>query len=315
MTGLRRGGPPAGVSVRNAQRPSAHRLPAFPAHQHPRQGPDRGRGCRGRRGLRGSSGRCTTCSFSGSENGPSFPPTRCLQVLSGYAQELGLDVERFNRDLQEHTFQARVMGQYQEAVTMGLPGTPSFIVNGRMYPTDQWGISYQGLSALIGLALLEPRLYSAPPALQIDPARQYVATIRTPKGDIAIELYAAQAPLNVNSFIFLARQGWYDGTTFFRVIPNFVVQAGDPTGTAAGTPGFQCDDEIGDLKFDAGGSRGHRQRWSQHGQQPVLHHTGPPARSGRALHDYREGSEGAGDSPGAAGAEPGQSNRPAGAGD
>lgn len=175
------------------------------------------------------------------------------QVLAGYAQELGLDVEQFNRDLQAHTFQERVMEQYQEAVALGLPGTPSFIVNGRMYPTNQWGISYQGLSALIGLALLEPRLYSAPPALQIDPARQYIATIRTPKGEIAIELYADQAPFNVNSVVFLAREGWYNGTTFFRVIQDFVVQAGDPTGTAAGTPGFQCDDEIGDLKFDAAG--------------------------------------------------------------
>jgi len=183
----------------------------------------------------------------------ALPADQMPQVLAGYAQELGLDVERFNRDLQEHTFQAKVMGQYQEAVAMGLPGTPSFIINGRMYPTDQWGISYQGLSALISLALLEPRLYSAPPTLQIDPARQYVATVRTPKGDITIELFAAQAPLNVNSFVFLAREGWYDGTTFFRVVPNFVVQAGDPTGTAAGTPGFQCDDEIGDRKFDAAG--------------------------------------------------------------
>ncbi|MFN3762013.1 MAG: peptidylprolyl isomerase [Anaerolineae bacterium] len=109
------------------------------------------------------------------------------------------------------------------------------------------------MSALIGLALLEPRLYSAPPERQIDPTRQYIATIRTPKGDIVMELYPSQAPLNVNSFVFLAREGWYDGTTFFRVIPGFVVQAGDPTGTAAGTPGFQCDDEIGDLKFDAAG--------------------------------------------------------------
>ncbi len=182
-----------------------------------------------------------------------LPADQMPQVLTGYAQELGLDVERFRRDLDAHTYQAKVMEQYQEAVKMGLPGTPSFIVNGRMYPTDRWGISYQGISALIGLALLEPRLYSAPPAFQIDPTRQYVATIRTPKGEIGVELYAAQAPLNVNSFIFLARQGWYDGTTFFRVIPGFVVQAGDPTGTAAGTPGFQCDDEIGDLKFDAAG--------------------------------------------------------------
>ncbi len=183
----------------------------------------------------------------------SVSDDQLLEVLAGYAQELGLDVERFRRDLREHTFQEKVMGQHQDAITMGLPGTPSFIVNGRMYPTDRWGISYQGLSALIGLALLEPRLYSAPPAPQIDPARRYVATIRTPKGDIVMELYASQAPLNVNSFVFLAREGWYNGTTFFRVIPGFVVQAGDPTGTAAGTPGFQCDDEIGNLKFDAAG--------------------------------------------------------------
>lgn len=183
----------------------------------------------------------------------SLPADQMPQVLIGYAQELGLDVERFRQDLQKHTFQAKVMAQYQDAVAMGLPGTPSFIVNGRMYPIDQWGISYQGIHALIGLALLEPRLYSAPPAQQVDPARQYIATIRTPKGDIVIELYASQAPLNVNSFVFLAREGWYNGTTFFRVIPDFVVQAGDPTGTAAGTPGFRCDDEIGDLKFDAAG--------------------------------------------------------------
>lgn len=175
------------------------------------------------------------------------------QVLAGYAQELGLDVERFRRDLENRTFQEKVAGQYQEAVAMGLPGTPSFLINGRLYPTDQWGISYQGLNALISLALLEPHLYSAPPPFQIDTTRQYIATIRTPKGDIEIELHATQAPLNVNSFVFLAREGWYDGTTFFRVIPGFVVQAGDPTGTAAGTPGFQCDDEIGDLQFDAAG--------------------------------------------------------------
>lgn len=174
-------------------------------------------------------------------------------VLAGYAEELGLDVARFTKDLENHTYRDRVMAQYQDAVRMGLTGTPSFIVNGRIYPTDQWGISYQGINALIGLALLEPRLYDAPPAQQIDPSRRYVATIRTDRGDIVMELYASKAPANVNSFIFLAREGWYDGTTFFRVIPGFVVQAGDPTGTAAGQPGFQCDDEISDLRFDAAG--------------------------------------------------------------
>lgn len=175
------------------------------------------------------------------------------QTLAEYAKELGLDVARFTNDLENHTFQDKVKKQYQEAVTLGLMGTPSFIINGRAYPTDQWGISYPVLNALVSVALLEPRLYKAPPPQQIDPSRQYVATIRTAKGDIVVELDAAQAPANVNSFVFLAREGWYDGTAFFRVIPGFVVQAGDPTGTGAGTPGFQCDDEISDLRYDAAG--------------------------------------------------------------
>lgn len=182
-----------------------------------------------------------------------LPADQMPQVLAGYAEELGLDVDRFTRDLENHTFQEKVMAQYRDATNMRLPGTPSFIVNGRFYPTDQWGVSYQGINALIGLALLESRLYSAPPPRQIDPSRRYAATIHTDKGDIVVELYAAQAPANVNSFVFLAREGWYNGTTFFRVVPGFVVQAGDPTGTGAVRPGFQCDDEISDLRYDAAG--------------------------------------------------------------
>ncbi len=191
--------------------------------------------------------------FQRQQEWTGLPTDQMPQVLAGYAKELGLDVDRFTKDLENHTYRDKVMRQYQDAVNMGLPGTPSFIINGRLYPTDQWGISYQGINALIGLALLEPRLYDAPPARQIDPSRQYIATIRTDKGDIVIELYSAKAPANVNSFVFLAREGWYNGTTFFRVIPGFVVQAGDPTGTAAGQPGFQCDDEISDMRFDAAG--------------------------------------------------------------
>lgn len=182
-----------------------------------------------------------------------LPTDQMPQVLAGYAGELGLDEARFMKDLENHTFQDKVKAQYQDAVNAGLPGTPTFIVNGRMYPIDQWGISYQGINALIGLAQLESRLYDAPPPRQIDPSRRYIAAIRTDKGDIVMELYPSKAPANVNSFVFLARDGWYDGTTFFRVIPGFVVQAGDPTGTAAGQPGFQCDDEISDLRFDAAG--------------------------------------------------------------
>ena len=87
-------------------------------------------------------------------------------------------------------------------------------------------------------------MYTAPPAMVIDPAKQYVATIETEKGDIVIELYAAKVPNTVNNFVFLAREGFYDNTTFHRVIKDFMAQAGDPTGTGRGGPGYRFADEF-----------------------------------------------------------------------
>lgn len=183
-----------------------------------------------------------------------LPADQMPAILTGYAEELGLDVDRFSRDLQNQALEDRVLADYQEARSLGLPGTPTFIVNGRMLPIDQWGLSYQTLDAFLSLQLLAPRQYDSPPPEVIDPNRQYQATIRTAKGDIVIELYAAQAPANVNSFVFLAREGWYDGLTFFRVIPDFVAQAGDPLNVGIGNPGYQCDDEIDpNLHYDAAG--------------------------------------------------------------
>lgn len=89
--------------------------------------------------------------------------------------------------------------------------------------------------------------YNAPPAAQIDPAKSYTATFKTDKGDIVVELFAKQAPITVNNFVFLARDGYYDNTTFHRVIPNFMVQGGDPTGTGRGGPGYKFNDEPGSL--------------------------------------------------------------------
>ena len=86
--------------------------------------------------------------------------------------------------------------------------------------------------------------YTAPPAMQIDPARQYTATIVTEVGDIEVELFADRAPDTVNNFVFLARDGYYDGITFHRVIADFMAQAGDPTGTGRGGPGYTIADEF-----------------------------------------------------------------------
>ena len=87
-------------------------------------------------------------------------------------------------------------------------------------------------------------MYSAAPPLTIDPTKKYIATIETEKGNIVAELYADKVPNTVNNFVFLAREGFYDNTTFHRVIEGFMAQAGDPTGTGMGGPGYQFADEF-----------------------------------------------------------------------
>ena len=90
----------------------------------------------------------------------------------------------------------------------------------------------------------KPKTYSAPPPMIIDTGKQYTATIETEKGDLVLELFASDVPVTVNNFVFLAREGFYDNTTFHRVIPDFVAQGGDPTGTGAGSPGYSFADEF-----------------------------------------------------------------------
>jgi len=97
--------------------------------------------------------------------------------------------------------------------------------------------------------------YSSQPAMQIDPNKHYRAIFHTAKGDFTVDLFAQQAPVTVNNFVFLARDGFYDHTTFHRVIPDFMAQGGDPTGTGMGGPGYKFADEAGALalKHDSAG--------------------------------------------------------------
>lgn len=87
--------------------------------------------------------------------------------------------------------------------------------------------------------------YSAPPAMQIDPNKTYTATMETSKGTIVLDLFAKEAPLTVNNFVFLSKEGFYDGLKFHRVINDFMIQGGDPTGTGSGGPGYRFKDEVG----------------------------------------------------------------------
>ena len=94
-------------------------------------------------------------------------------------------------------------------------------------------------------AAMTPKQYSAAPPMTIDPAKQYTATIELEKGgSIVVELFASDAPRTVNNFVFLATEGFYDGVTFHRVIPGFMAQTGDPTGTGMGSPGYRFEDEF-----------------------------------------------------------------------
>ena len=92
-----------------------------------------------------------------------------------------------------------------------------------------------------------PKTYSAPPPMTIDTSKQYTATIETEEGDLVLELFASDVPVTVNNFVFLARDGFYDGLTFHRVVREpspFVVQGGCPIGDGTGNPGYRFDDEI-----------------------------------------------------------------------
>jgi len=86
--------------------------------------------------------------------------------------------------------------------------------------------------------------WSAAPAMQIDPDKQYTATIKTNMGDIKVELFAKDAPKTVNNFVFLAREKFYDGVIFHRIIKDFMIQTGDPQGTGGGGPGYRFADEL-----------------------------------------------------------------------
>jgi len=99
-----------------------------------------------------------------------------------------------------------------------------------------------------------PKNWSKPPAMEIDPKKTYQVTIETNKGAIELELYPQYAPQTVNNFVYLARQGFYDGVTFHRVISNFMIQGGDPTGTGSGGPGYKFEDELvgNPLKHETG---------------------------------------------------------------
>ncbi len=170
----------------------------------------------------------------------------------GQATGLGLDSAQFAKDLTSTETVTRAQTMYTDASTLGISALPTVFINGTLQ--SRAGLSYDGLDSTIGLLSLAPKEYKTCPPFNIDPAKQYTATLHTEKGDIVMQLHADKAPLAVNSFVFLAQHGWFDGVTFHRVIPGFVAQTGDPSGTGQGGPGYFFKNEVStDLLFNKPG--------------------------------------------------------------
>ncbi len=167
------------------------------------------------------------------------------------ASSLGLDVEKFQSDLHSDIITAKLNDALAEDMAISIPGTPFILINGKIWqgPRDIGSIE-----TVIKLTLLESKQVTGCPPAVIDVNKQYLAHLVTEKGDIVIQLFPDAAPIAVNSFVFLAKQGWFNGITFHRVIPGSYVQSGDPSGTGYGTPGYAFINEINpDLNFDKAG--------------------------------------------------------------
>lgn len=125
--------------------------------------------------------------------------------------------------------------------------------------------------------------WNSPPAMQIDVTKTYRVTMETTRGTIELDLYPQHAPMTVNNFVFLTREGFYDGLTFHRVIKDFVIQGGDPTGRGSGGPGYRFADEVmgNPLKHEAGVISMANAGPNTNGSQFFITHTPQPHLNGR----------------------------------
>jgi cyclophilin family peptidyl-prolyl cis-trans isomerase len=185
------------------------------------------------------------------ENWVSLSVADFEQWLSAQVSALGMDLEQFQTDLKREDVVAEVQEAWESGQKIGLPGTPLILINGQIYggPRD-----YNSLNDIVQLIVLGKRQYTSCPAVTVQQNKQYIATLHTQKGNVVIQLFADKAPMTVNSFLFLVREGWYDDITFHRVIPEVFAQTGDPSGTGKGNPGYYVITEIDPaLTFDKPG--------------------------------------------------------------
>ncbi len=172
-------------------------------------------------------------------------------LVNTAAPFVGLDEDQFETDLTSENIVSYANETWEFGQQLGIPGTPFLVLNGSPY---QGPVDSANIRTILQLLDLKDLQFAECPPLKIDPLKQYIATIQTENGNIVLELFPDVAPLAVNSFVFLSENGWFDGVTFHRVIPGFVAQSGDPTGTGIGGPGYAFKNETTpELVFDRSG--------------------------------------------------------------
>ncbi len=180
----------------------------------------------------------------------SLTEDQFVEWILGSAVELELDMEQFEADLKDEDALAEIQELTQTRLDLGIHYTPFVIINDRIFRDNN-----PDLFALIGIYKYDG--YEECPEWVIEPDKDYTAVIDTSAGEIEIKLYPEAAPLAVNTFVFLAQNGWYEDVYFHRVIEGFVAQAGDPSGFGVIGPGYTFDNETGnDLSFDSAGVLG-----------------------------------------------------------
>lgn len=226
--------------------PSLH-AKAFPAHQAAEAA-----------GMQGKFFEMHDLLFAEQQNwsSDSVSVEEFFDYARGLAEKLDLDLTKFEEDYNSEAVLNKVNLSYMDATeNIGISGTPTvfIVINGVPYSASY---DYNTLNSILKLIELDQQRYKECPPMVVDVSKVYQATITTTKGDITVELLPEKAPLAVNSFVFLASQGFYDNVDFHRVIPGFMAQVGDPSGLGMGGPGYEYANEISDLKFDAEGVLG-----------------------------------------------------------
>ena len=188
--------------------------------------------------------------FANQDQWGGLSSDEAVNWFSDQAAQFKIDAEKFRADIASDSVHKVVDASLKVATDAQIPGTPFLMINGLPYQSNT---DIDTLSSIVQLFLLSERVYKACPPMGIDPKKQYEATLKTEKGDIVLKLYADKAPLAVNSFVFLARAGWFNNTTFHRVLKNFVAQGGDPSGSGFGGPGYQFVNENKDAAFNRPG--------------------------------------------------------------